>query len=76
MQGHFEISQNQYPWHPANIGNDIAVVHAGSGEIDIREPVAGEYKSPERNEQNARFTARSIELSNASRASRKAPDLT
>ena len=76
MQGHFEIAKNQYPWLPVNVGEDLVVKNQVTGEEDLREPVAGEYKSPERNEQNARFTARSIELSNASRASRKAPDLT
>ena len=75
MQGYFEVSENQYPWHPVNIGEDLVVKNAVTGEEDLREPVAGEYKSPERNAQNERFTARSIELSNASRNSRPAPVL-
>ena len=46
-----------------------------TGEGDLREPVAGEYKSAEREAQKERFTSRSIELSNASRNNRPAPVL-
>ena len=75
MQGHFEIAKNQYPWLPVNIGEDLVVKNQVTGEEDLREPVAGEYKSAEREAQKERFTARSIELSNASRNSRPAPVL-
>lgn len=67
MMGFFDVNKNQYPWLPTNIGNDIAVHNVNTGEIDLREPVAGEYKSAERNAQNARFEARAIELSNEHR---------
>lgn len=75
MQGYFEINANQYPWTPVHIGSDLVVKNQVTGEEDLREPVTGEYKSAERNEQNARFAARACELSNLSRASRETPQL-
>jgi hypothetical protein len=67
MQGFFEINENQYPWLAVQIGNDLVVKNLVTEEQDLREPIAGEYKSDERNAQNERFAARAKELSNISR---------
>lgn len=73
MRGTFDFNKEQYPFLVQHVGTtDVAIRHQLTGEEIDRQPLAGEYGSDERKEQNERLEAKAIQLCQESRKANSA----
>lgn len=75
MRGTFDFNKEQYPFLVQHVGIDEVVIRNQlTGEEIDRQPLAGEYGSDERKEQNERLEAEAVRLCRELRNSHAAPE--